>query len=418
MRRRLLSLVLLLPLLLCFLILVHAPTAGGAPQITSEQEKALFSRVDQIFHDVSGLMGLKIRRPVPRAVISREKIRQYIEDRMAESMPPEDIRIQEIVLKKFGFIPHDFDLKAETVDLLTEQAAAFYDYKQRKLYLASWTPTDMQDVALVHELAHALADQHFGLGKFINRSGDDDDASTARGAVVEGQASWVMTEYMLRQMGRSMKDSPDLAKSAFDASNSGSKDFPVLGASPLYLQETLMFPYNQGMLFQQAVFQKMGREAFAEVFRHPPATSQQVLHPDLYFAHTPSARPSLPVMKLPSGYKKIAEGTLGELEHQILLRQFVGEEEARDLAPHFRGSRYGVWENKKAHRDVLYYSVEWASEADAARYLADYRKACGKKWKQLEVSSDQSQQVSGTGDDGRFEWSLHGPVFTSVEGMP
>jgi hypothetical protein len=276
----------------------------------------------------------------------------------------------------------------------------------------------MQDVALVHELAHALADQHFGLEKFINKSGDDDDAATARGAVVEGQASWVMTEQMLRQMGRSMKDSPDLVKQALEASSSGSKDFPVLGASPLYLQETLMFPYNQGMLFQQAVFQKMGRDAFAEVFRHPPSSSQQILHPDLYFTHTLSTKPALPVMKLPSGYKKIAEGTLGELDHQILLRQFADEEEGRDLAARFRGSRYGVWENKKTRRDVLYYSVEWASEADAGRYLSDYRKACAKKWKQLSVTSDQPRQVSGTGDDGRFEWSLHGAVFTSVEGMP
>jgi hypothetical protein len=337
---------------------------------------------------------------------------------MAETMPPEDIRVQEVILKKFGFIPHDFDLKAQTVDLLTEQAAAFYDYKQRKLYLASWTPADMQDVALVHELAHALADQHFGLEKFINKSGEDDDAATARGAVVEGQASWVMTEYMLRQVGRSMKDSPDLAKTALEASNSGAKDFPVLGASPLYLQETLMFPYNQGMLFQQAVFQRMGREAFAQVFRHPPVSSQQIIHPELYFSRAAPTRPALPNVKLPSGYKKIAEGTLGELDHQILLRQFLGEEEARDLGPRFRGSRYALAENKKVHRDVLCYSVEWASAADASRYMADYRRACGKKWKQMAVATDQPEQISGAGDDGRFEWALHGAVFTAVEGMP
>src|ERR1043165_243831 len=88
-----------------FLILLSAPPVGRA-QITAEQEQALFSRVDQIFHDVGEIMGLKIHRPVPRALITREKIRRYIEDRMAETMPPEDIRVQEVILKKFGFIPH------------------------------------------------------------------------------------------------------------------------------------------------------------------------------------------------------------------------------------------------------------------------------------------------------------------------
>ncbi len=400
------------------LLALAAFTAVAQPQITPEQEKQLFSRVDEIFATVSEIMGMKIRRPVPRAFITREKIRAYIEQRMGETLSPEEIRAQETILKKFGFVGPDFNWKSQTVDLLTEQAAAFYDFKQKKLYLASWTPSGMQDVALAHELAHALADQHFKLEKFINKSGDDDDASTARGAVVEGQASWVMTEYMLRQVGKSLKDSPQMAGSAIEQTDDAAKQFPVFGAAPLYLQETLMFPYREGTLFQQAVFQKLGRDAFAEIFRHAPLSSQQVLHPERYFAHALPTRPALPSPPLPSGYKKLAEGTMGELDHQILLRQFLGKKEAGELAPQWKGSRYALWENKKDKRDVLGYSVEWASEADAARYFADYRKACATKWKNLQVETDQPGQATGTGDDGRFQWTLRGAVFTSVEGMP
>ncbi|MBI3693936.1 MAG: hypothetical protein HY238_03720 [Acidobacteria bacterium] len=402
---------LLLSVAYCLLPAGCCPLYG---QITPEQEKQLFSRIDQVFGEVSKIMGMKIRRPVPRAVISREKIHEYIEKRMAEALSPDDIRAQEIVLKKFGFVGQDFDLKSQTVDLLTEQAAAFYDFKQKKLFLASWTPVSMQDVALVHELAHALADQHFNLEKFINKSGEDDDAATARGAVVEGQASWVMTEYMLRQMGQSLRDTPRLAESTVEQTAEAAKQFPVFGAAPLYVQQTMMFPYTQGTLFQQAVVQKLGVEGCAEAFRRPPVSSQQVLHPELYFARSAPSKPPLPHAPLPSGYKKLAEGTLGELDHQILLRQFAGEEEARELAPRWKGSRYAIWENKKEKRAVLSYAVEWASEADAARYFADYRKVCQKKWKRFEATDE----MSGTGDDGRFVWSLHGAVFTSVEGMP
>src|SRR5262249_48285413 len=296
---------------------------------------------------------------------------------MNETLSPEEIRAQEIVLKKFGFVGEDFDWKTQTLDLLAEQAAAFYDFKQKKLYLASWAPSAMQDAALVHELAHALADQHFHLEKFIKRAGDDDDAATARGAVVEGQASWVMTEYTLRQMGRSLKDSPQLAEAAGQQTNDAAKEYPVLAKSPLYLRETLMFPYTEGLTFQQAVLQKLGRDGFVEVFRRPPASSQQVMHPDVYWARTQPTKPALPSARLPGSYKKLMEGTMGELDHQILLRQFIGEKEARELAPRWRGSRYAIWENKKEKLAVLSYTVEWASEADAARYFGDYRKAAG-----------------------------------------
>ncbi len=394
---------------------ILAWTAAPA-QIGPQQEKELFSRVDGMLRAVSEITGFPIARPVPRAVITREKIREYIEQRIAEAIPPGELRAQEILLKKLGFVPADFDLKSQMVDLLSEQAAAFYDFKQKKLFLAAWTPSAMHDVALVHELAHAAADQQFNLQKFILKSGED-DAATARGAVVEGQASWVMTEYLARQMGRSLKDSPELARGAAPSAAEAAKIYPVFGASPLYIQETLLFPYTKGIEFQQAVFEKLGRQAFAEVFRRPPASSQQVMRPKLYFEGAAPARLALPSQRLPAGYKKILEGTLGELDFQIMLRQYVGEEEAQRLSPRWRGSRYALWENARQKRVLLGYSVEWQEAADAAQFLGYYKKICAKKWKQMRVEKDEPAEAFGTGDDGRFVWRLAGKVFTSLEGL-
>ncbi len=399
---------------LVLLLILLVSTAR--PQITPQQEKELFSRIDEMFSQVSEILGMKILRPVPRAVITRDKIRDYIERRMGEALKPGELRAQELVLKKFGFLPSDYDLKSQMVDLLTEQAAAFYDFKQKKLYLSSWIPPGMQDMALVHELAHALADQHFNLEKFIEKSGDDDDAATARGAVVEGQASWVMTEYLARQIGQSLRTSPQLAHSAIAASAQAAKEFPVFGAAPLYLRETLLFPYTQGMLFQQAVYEKQGRAAFAEVFRRAPATSQQVIHAEKYFSRAPASKPGLPAAPPGPGFKKLMAGTIGQLDLQILIEQSVGEKEARELGPRWKGGRYALWENPKTRRSVLYYSVEWESEADASRYWDLYQKICAQKWKQLRVAVEQPGERTGAGDDGRFTWTLKGTTFTAIEG--
>ena len=53
-------------------------------------------------------------------------------------MKPAELRTEELTLKKFGFVPQDFDLKKTTIDLLTEQTAAFYDFHRKKLYITEW----------------------------------------------------------------------------------------------------------------------------------------------------------------------------------------------------------------------------------------------------------------------------------------
>ena len=71
-----------------------------------------------------------------------------------------------MALKLFGLVPDDFDLKKNTIDLLTEQAAAFYDYDDKKLFLLGNDSASTEVTTLAHELSHALADQHFELGRY------------------------------------------------------------------------------------------------------------------------------------------------------------------------------------------------------------------------------------------------------------
>ena len=125
---------------------------------------------------------------------------------MKDNARPEEIRAEELTLKKFGLVPQDFDLAKNTVDLLTEQAAAFYDYNKKKLFITESTPSDTQEPVLAHELSHALADQNFNLARFIRQARKSDDGSTARLAVMEGQATWLMSEYMARKSGQSLKE--------------------------------------------------------------------------------------------------------------------------------------------------------------------------------------------------------------------
>lgn len=395
-----------------FLLLVSTAAAQSDPAA-----KKVCAEANSIARELTAISGLELHHPVPCDFISKDKINEFLQKRVKEVAKPEEIRAEELTLKKFGLAPPDFDLAKNTVDLLTEQAAAFYDYDKKKLFLTESTPSDTQEPVLAHELSHALADQNFNLAKFIRQGRKSDDGATARMAVMEGQATWLMSEYLARKMGQSLKNSPELVTMMSSMSENAGGQFPVFESAPLYERLTLVFPYTKGMLFQNAIYQRDGQAAFGEVFRKAPVSTQQILHPEKYFDAVKPSDPELPDAHLPRGYKGLVGGSLGELEHGILLEQFLSKERAGQLAPHWRGSSFELQENKKAKRVVLLYASEWDSEDAAGQYFAAYRVMLQKKWKKMTVASESADVLTGTGDDGRFEVRRKGTTVTSMEGL-
>src|SRR5689334_5858653 len=242
---------------------------GALPASAQSDPRArqLCGEANRIAEDLTKISGLPLHHSVPCDFITKEKINDFLNKRVKEVAKPEEIRAEELTLKKFGLVPPDFDLAKNTVDLLTEQAAAFYDYDKKKLFITESTPADTQEPVLAHELSHALADQSFNLAKFIKQGRKSDDGSTARLAVMEGQATWLMSEYLARKNGQSLKNSPALVAMMSSMSESGAGQYPVFESSPLYLRSTLVFPYTKGMLFQNALVERDSQWAFFEVFR-------------------------------------------------------------------------------------------------------------------------------------------------------
>ena len=397
-----------------FLILLGA---AAAPAQSGDSAK-LCAQIPPLAEQLTKISGMPLRHPVPCDFISKEKIKDFLNKRVQEVAKPEDLRAEEVTLKKFGLVPADFDLTKNTIELLTEQAAAFYDYDRKKLFITDTTSSETQEPVLAHEIAHAIADQNFNLAKFIKAGRKSDDGSTARLAVMEGQATWLMSELLARKMGQSLKDSPALLAMMSGSSEAGAGQFPVFDNSPLYLRLTLVFPYTKGMLFQNAVFNRDGQKGFSEVFLKPPVSTQQILHPEKYFSGVKPTDPALPKPDLPKGYKSLVGGSLGELEHSVLLEQYAGKTRAAELAPHWRGCAFDLLENKKESRIVLLYAVEWDSEDAARQYFAAYRALLARKWKHMTVATESDDAVTGAGDDGRFELRRKGAIITSMEGLP
>ncbi len=386
--------------------------------LRAADERPLFSEIGAMEQSLTEITGLRFLHEVPYGVLNKDQLRRYLEQRIKTAIKPADLRAEELTLKMLGLIPKDFDLRQSTVDLLTEQAAAFYDYNKKRLFILEGSGAGADErIALVHELAHALADQHFHLGKYIHEGARSDDGSTARLAVMEGQASWLMTAYMSKQSGGPAEAPDKMLDLMTNSISTSAAQYPVFSKAPLYIRESLVFPYTQGMLFQNALFRKLGRDSFAEVFRNPPVSTQQILHPDTYLAHRAPHIPGAPSVPDPRQFRKLAEGSLGELDFRVLLSQYAGPEEGSAAAAHLDGGSYQLLEHKHDKYPLLAFASTWDSDDTARKYVVLYRRVMQGKWKTVEWESDTASKLEGRGDSGRFRLWIEGNTVRQLEGL-
>jgi hypothetical protein len=196
--------------------------AKDKTHITPDQAKKLFALVDELIKFSSEESGLPIKSTVKRQLTTRNAVESYIREKFEEDEGAKRLQKDEIVLKKFGLLDHDFALKPFLLALLKEQVEAYYDAKTKTVNLLDWVDIDEQKPVLAHELTHALQDQRVDLDKWNDQTPDNvstnssedtdhlakDELDTARDAVVEGQATAVMMDYILKPMGKSLVKDP------------------------------------------------------------------------------------------------------------------------------------------------------------------------------------------------------------------
>ncbi|WP_263383775.1 hypothetical protein [Granulicella arctica] len=416
------------------------------PRITKEQAKELFRSVDEILAFVSTDTKLPIEHPVKRVMISRDQVNKYLTQKFNEDEGTKRLERSEIVLKKFGLLDRDFHLGPFLVTLLTEQIAGFYDNKTKTVNLLDWIQPEEQKPVLAHELTHALQDQKVGLTKWseasehgvAKNSQEDtkhiqtDEAETAREAVAEGQAMVSFVDYTLKPAGKTLLDAPELAdrfkEAAADTSGS-----PVLARAPLLLQESLLFPYSEGLSFEEAVMVKAGREAaFAGVLANPPSSSFEIMHPAAYLGHVP-----VPTLRLPdihplldAEYTPYDVGVMGELDVKMLTELFAGHEVSAAITPAWDGGIYFAAQKKSAvtaaekestaSLGLLYYS-RWKSAKAAQAFMQVYAGQLARKYsgvvRRNKDEADAGEQIYST-NEGDVLLSITGEGVFIGEGFP
>jgi hypothetical protein len=311
--------------------------------------------------EVAEVGGIPFRSDVPVDFMTRPELARYLKTVFDAEYPEARARVDQRILVGLDLLPADIDLRGVRARILEENIAGFYDERpgKKRLYAISADRrlTPANQLILSHELRHALQDQYVDVHHALPDSvGDYDDRRLAWLSMLEGDATWVMERFLLRRLPG--------GEEAEEALGSFTLPTPSVPGAPPVVRDQLVLPYLVGRDFARALWKRGGAQALKDVWQHPPESTEQVLHPEKYFAHE-SPRP-VEVSYVPPGGKLLGEGVLGEL----LMRTLLGEGEEANAAG-WGGDHYRAWD--VGGRTLLVWRSVWDSGEAARAFLTATR---------------------------------------------
>lgn len=291
------------------------------------------SSVDEVVAELRAFVaqerGLAFKQPVQTTLLDDAAFRARLHDREREESDREEIRRTAKVLRALGLLTDDVDLEA-AIDMLAGDAVlGFYDYEEDELVVRGAEITPGVRSTLVHELTHALQDQHFELDR-PDLEERDDEADTAFVGLVEGDAVRVEEAYRATLSGREREQA--------EAENEGGAS--EVADLPPVLLKSVAFPYLAGPPFVDALRRAGGRARVDEAFRHPPVTSEHLLHPERFLRG--EAVPS--VDEPPAEGEVFDRGVVGEFGLLLILENTPRGQALVRAAAGWGGDRYVAWE--------------------------------------------------------------------------
>jgi hypothetical protein len=334
-------------------------------------------------HRLSEVRGLAFTAEIPILFETKEGLTE----RLAADLKADfgERRRQDISLAyaKLGLLPRKVDLRSSLLNYYSAQAQGFYNSTTKKIVMleeqnlstmSASLPGDGIDTrTLVHELTHALQDQHFSLAVRLRPSVNGDRVLALR-SVAESDA--ILSEYAYL-FGGLEHWVPGYAREIIEAGAGES----VLPGVPAVIADKMRFQYSAGLKFVSSFIGNHGWLPVNLIYKYPPLSTEQILHPAKYlFMPDPPMDVSLKDLEalFSDEWREIENDTLGELMVHCLFKQFLDPENAAAVANGWDGDRFVAY--RRGEEVAFIWVTIWDSAGDAQEFFDNYQTIASMKY--------------------------------------
>lgn len=306
-------------------------------------------RVVDLVEFVEDERGLEFRHPVQIDFLPEEEFRDELRaDGDLDEEEVEEIEEFQDLLPMFralGLLEGELDIFETVLDYQEEAVAAFYDPEEERVVVPTTEPTVADEVVLVHELTHALQDQHFDLEALGPDPDEEDDAGGwGVSSLVEGDANRIMAVYAATLPPSDLEDAYGSEGGLAPGSDGEVDDFPS------YLVASLGVPYTLGQAMVQTIALEGGNEAVDAAFADPPSIGNHLLDARTYLDGRDAVAVAVPDVPAEAA-EPLDDGDLDALDVYFILAQRIDFTDALDAADGSGGSTYAAYERADSEQE-------------------------------------------------------------------
>jgi hypothetical protein len=210
---------------------------------------------------------LEFEKSVPVQIQTREEFRSE----QSNSTTPESRRTFDNAKFEALFIVNE---STDSIDVQTTNTGTsvggYYSPREQRIVVVSDSPDSprLSEVTLAQELFHALQDQQFKLNSFNQSTREQHNAVDG---LIEGDGNYV--DYLYEQRCRAEWDC------LTDVEGGSGSGGGLANIGPYLLKYQ---PYSDGPPFIKRLQERGGWEAVNDAYTNPPASTEQVIHPERY----------------------------------------------------------------------------------------------------------------------------------------
>lgn len=380
--------------------------------------------VDEIAKQTARIRALPLKRQVDPVVLDRSSLRELLDRLLAMELTEQMVRGMTLTWQTFEMLPPDADLNLLYRGLLEEQVGGLYNQRDGSLYVVdTFDPKSLVGrIILAHEVCHAIQDQNYPI-KDLPFQTKNEDQNMAMASVIEGDATLLMIEWA----GENFKPSDLLTLG--DVFKQSTEQLETV---PPAMVQSMIFPYIAGMEFMTHVVSSRGPARRNEPFEKPPASTEQILHPEKYVAGNDApVAVELPPWTERDGMTEAMRGPVGEWMTRLVLtgdgawpkisfgstELLVSEPTAVDGAAGWGGDLLQCVASADGSRRFVAWKGAWDTEADAVEFrdalaarIAAWEKFAGASWTDTTDDRETRTINAGNGWNARLQrsgkWTL------------